>query len=430
MSEQLLKQLKKLERISPSEEWAETTRNFLLKQIERETIGLQPTWQHRFRLFFVVWSRKLIPSPIKMVSVFTILAVMFGTNLVVEAQIAPVGFMEPLERSAEKIKIFFAFTPKSEIKVNLHYSEKRQRQVLAIASNEDFSPAEKTRHINKVVKYLEGNVLSAANSLAIAKEDLGDDKQKQGEVAQLAIEITKNGQEAVKSLEQVKESAKIADVDKTVAEAQSVIEESGVSSLEVAVKQVQGQQEENAVVSSDQVKKVISQVIDSQNEKIDKIDAKADQVGVAESLNTDNSAKQIKDLNNDLIDVAAKSEQAKVILDEAKTSLAHDNLTEALDKVKQSTQITKQSTAVVTKIEDISLGKLQGNAGASTSSTSTININLLKDKFKDKAKQATTTETTPEIILPNGAKLNPSMIFDANSTTTPEEPICLDCWGD
>ncbi|MDP2586940.1 MAG: hypothetical protein Q8P32_04180 [Candidatus Komeilibacteria bacterium] len=428
MSEQLLKQFKKLERVSPSQEWAETTRNFLYQKIERETIGIQPTWQYNFRLFFVVWSRRIIPSPVKMVSVFTILAVMFGTNLVVEAGVIPPSKMIGVERPIEKVRLFFAFTPKSEIKVNLHYSDIRQRRVLNIASDDNISPEEKTRHINKVVKYLEGNVLGAANSLAIAKEDLGDNKQKQGEVAKLAIEITKNGQEAVKSLEQVKESANLAGVDKTVAEAQSDIEESGVSSLEVAVNQIKGQQEENAAVSSEQVKEVISQLIKSQSEKIEKLDAKADQVGVAEALNTDNSVKQIKDLNKDLVDVAEKSVQAKVILDEAKTSLAKDNLTEALDKVKQSTQITKQSKAVVTKIEDISLKKLQGNAVVPTTSTSTINLNnLFKDKIKDKVKQSTTTETTPEVILPNGARINPSLIYDQNSTSTHEEPLCLDC---
>jgi len=427
MSEQLLKQLKKLERITPSDEWAENTRNFLYQKIERETIGLEPTWTYRFRLFFVVWSRRMIPSPVKMVSVFTILAVMFSANLVVEAEIAPVGALEVVQRSVEKIQLFLAVTPQGEIKVNLNYSHKRQRQALNIASNNDFSPEEKTRHLNKVVKYLEGNVLGAANSLSIAKEDLGDDKQMQGKVAQLAIEITKNGQEAVKSLEQVKVSADLKDVDKTVSDAQSVIEESGVASLAVAVEQVQSQQgSDNPVVSTDQVKEVISEVINRENEKIDKIGAKADQVGITEAKNTDNSATEIKDLTKELTGVAVNSEKAKVILDEAKNSLAQDNLSEALDKVKQSTEITKQSTAVVSKIEDISLGKMLNNLSASTSSTSTININI-KEKIKDKVNQATSTETTPEIILPKGAKINPSLIFDANATATIEEPPCPGC---
>jgi len=56
------------------------------------------------------------------------------------------------------------------------------------------------------------------------------------------------------------------------------------------------------------------------------------------------------------------------------------------------------------------------NLSASTSSTSTINISI-KEKIKDKVNQATSTETTPEIILPKGAKINPSLIFEETNTS-------------
>ncbi|MFA6304941.1 MAG: hypothetical protein WCV73_00435 [Patescibacteria group bacterium] len=423
MPERLLKQFKKLETISPSSKWTENARSFLLKKIETETIALEPTWSNKFYLSFVIWSGKLMPSPVKMTALVTLVAVMFGTNLVAQAEIPPVGAMGLLDRTAEKINILLAFTPKDEINVHLFYAEKREAQLGHIANDNEISAEEKVQHINKIVKYLEGNIAGAANSLAIAKEDSGQDQQEKSEVTQLALQITQNGQEAVKSLEQIKVSVPTQDVNKTVSEAQSVIEATGVASLEVAVNQIQNQPIEGQSGAADQVKDVLSEVINHAQENINQLGAQAEQVGLADSLATkkdDPKKVEVKALNKELTDAVENSGKAQVILDEAKGLLNNDNLTGALEKVKASNVIAKQSKDIVSKIGDISV---INDALLQSATTSSSTINLLKVGAPKvptvNVKDSTSSlETTLPIINPKGVKVNPSLIFSEQPTSS------------
>src|SRR3989344_5225299 len=291
--ERLLKQFNRLQKTGPALDWSENTRSFLVNRVKTDTLAKDHYWLADFKVFSLIWIRKIMPSPVKMISVLTVFSMILGTSMVAEAEYLPKGRpLYAVKRTFEKIELVLAVSPEKETKVNLKHVGKRQAEAVKISHKSTISETEKAGNLKIVVKSLEQNINAV-------KDDL----------------------------EKVKETMNSKEVDKTVGEAQEKVEAVAVASLEVLVENSAEPQVSDQVISKNEVKDIINSTIERESNKINKIE---DKVEVA------NGEKPTATDKEELSQVTANSTKSHEILKEAQTLLAGDLLKEALDKVKES----------------------------------------------------------------------------------------------
>src|SRR3989338_1165837 len=245
MPERLVKQFNKLQKIGPSMEWTENTRNFLVAKVTQDNIGCEPAWTFVFKLNSMALVRRIMPSPTKAISFLIIIGLIGGTKMAAQAEYIPKRPLYTVKRTFEKIELVMALTPESETKVNLKHATKRKEEAVKIAQKEDIAPEEKAENINTVVKSMEQNITAANNTLQIASES---DKNSEG-TAKMAKEINKNVSANIKDLDKVRETSSEA-VGEVVDEALDELEKAEDTSIKVLIDQVQQTNEEGQTDSS------------------------------------------------------------------------------------------------------------------------------------------------------------------------------------
>lgn len=378
--ERLLKQLNRLQKAGPALEWSENTRSFLVNRVKTDTLAKEHFWFADFKVFSFVWLRKILPSPVKIVSVLTIFGMILGTGMVAEAEYLPKGRpLYAVKRTFEKIELVLAVSPEKETKVNLKHASKRKDEAIKISEKADLSEEQKVGNLKKVVKSLEQNISAVKDNLEIVK----DEAKKPEETAKLAKEVNQKTTETINDLEKVKETMDTKEVDKTVGEAQEQVEAVAVASLEVLVENSAEPQVSNQVISKNEVKDIINGTIERENNKISKIEDKVEVANAEKPTATD---------KKELTEVTENSTKSHEILKEAQAFLDDDLLKEALDKVKESKEKTEVSQKVVSKLEEAAEAASVENA--TTTPGAIINQNTINSGKISTA----TKETTPEIL--------------------------------
>ena len=378
--ERLLKQFNRLQKTGPALDWSENTRSFLVNRVKTDTLAKDHYWLADFKVFSLIWIRKIMPSPVKMISVLTVFSMILGTSMVAEAEYLPKGRpLYAVKRTFEKIELVLAVSPEKETKVNLKHVGKRQAEAVKISHKSTISETEKAGNLKIVVKSLEQNINAVKDNLEIVK----DEAKNPEETAKLAKEVNQKTTETIDDLEKVKETMNSKEVDKTVGEAQEKVEAVAVASLEVLVENSAEPQVSDQVISKNEVKDIINSTIERESNKINKIE---DKVEVA------NGEKPTATDKEELSQVTANSTKSHEILKEAQTLLAGDLLKEALDKVKESKEKTGVSQKVVSKLEDAA-----GTATANNATTTPDAI-INQDKTTSGKTGTGTSETTPEVI--------------------------------
>lgn len=356
MFEKLVNQFKKLQETGPSSEWTKNTRNFLIAKVQQDTLTQEPSCLSQIKLFSNIWFKRMVPSSVKVISIFAIIALIGGTGLVAQAEYIPTRPLYTVKRTLEKIELVLAITAKSETKVHLKHADKRKAEAVKLAKKTSLSTEEKEGLINTVVSSLEQDISAAASSLEIINET----NKESGKVLELAKKITQTINENIGDLDQVKEIASLEGVDESVSEVQSNIEESGNSSLEVLIKEAESLQGDEEVISTDELKQIIYNKIERTSGKINGIyevikGINPDEIVIyKEEFRVGTTDIKIQLNVEEVINEAVeKLTGAQEILNQAKLSLEAGSLSEALEKVKKSNEIVIEAEGILAQIVDV-----------------------------------------------------------------------------
>ncbi|MCX6785467.1 MAG: hypothetical protein NTZ18_01280 [Candidatus Komeilibacteria bacterium] len=371
MPERLLKQLKKLDKVGPSTEWKENTRNFLFNRVKQDTLDYQRSIKDRAQIFSFIWFRRLMPSPVKMMVALVIICLVGATNIAAEAENKPNRLLYDVKLMFEKIPLMMAITSKTEANIYMQYAQKRLEEAKQVSADPSISQQDKQQFISTLVKSAKQNIGAAKDSLDVAKGNGNS-----AAVAALAKDVTKNAQETIKTLNKMAEDAL---VNKNVAEARTAIDQAQTASLQVLVDQTATPTDRS--VSKDEVKGILADSIAIQEDNLNKLDQKIGQLNPQPKPDL-NSTTKIEIKRPEIEAVKKTNNQAKDLLEQAKLLLDKGQLAEALDKVKASAEVSSQSSETVAKIEQLTAGNFKENA-----STSTLKV---IDKKVDNA-----TSTTP-----------------------------------
>ncbi len=422
MPQRFLKQFKKLEKIEPNPAWSQITRNFLVNRASHDTLGKESSWAVNFRLFTAVWLTKLIPSPVKIVSVLVIFSLVGGIGLAAEASYDPYSSAYALKRVVENVQLALITSPEGKAKFNLRLVDKRTEEIIKLAVSSDISTEDKAAPIKTVAASLKQNINEAKTSLEAIKETAPEEPE---EMVKLAKVITEKTQETIEGLEKVKETGLSDNVDKTVTEAQTAVEEAQSASLEVLVKGVAEQTVSEEIVSKDQVKDLLNTTIERENKKIEQISQSVSQVKPTEMVNGSEVEKKV-DVDK-LAEVTQKSKVSKEILKDAEQLLEADKLAEAFSQVQTSSEINKESKSVVAKVEDALQSEKakniqeQQNNGASATNSQDLLIKDGSGEIKsglDVTSSTTTTSTIKVNLEDQAAKFSPTVDLLEDSSSS------------
>jgi hypothetical protein len=183
-------------------------------------------------------------------------------------------------------------------------------------------------------------------------------------------------------------------VNKNVADARTAIEQTQTASLEVLVDNTAKQQD--PVISKDEVKGILLESITIQEDALDKLNQKIDQLNPQPKPDKYSTTK-IEIKRPEIEAVKKTTLQAKDLLEQAKLLLDKGELLAALDKVKLSAEVSNKSSETVVKIEQITAGNFTENQ-QNTGNTTTPKA------VEEKKAGTSTMETTVPVISPENQK--------------------------
>ncbi|MBU1036697.1 hypothetical protein KKF32_01510 [Patescibacteria group bacterium] len=357
MSERLIKQFKKLEEIEPSGEWINSTRDFFVNTVKKDTIVYRTSWTYNFKIFWLAGQRKLMPVAGRITALALVIVVIGGTGIAAEAEYVPTKPLYKVKQTIEKVELVLATSSKQETEIYLKHAKKRVGEALKLAQKDTSSIKsikDKEKNINTVVTKLKQDLTAAGVSLDIVKQD----EENIDTAKDLAKKITENVKDTVVILDQVIKEAEIKAVDNTVTEVIAASEEVENSAIELLV--TQGKDKDNIIseqnLSAEEKEILVGDKIERIAEKIEKIKDELNQYqfnsGDLANLSGDLSATStIVVLEDEKIqELEEKLKSAQISLDEARKLLESDLYIESMDKMKESNQLVGEVDQVISRI--------------------------------------------------------------------------------
>ncbi len=389
MSRDLIRQLKSLKHaeIKPSEAWLKNNRELLLSQI-KNTVSVKDSLKEKIKFNFeTVFEAMSIFLPYSFVHrvvrpvVVVMLVVSMGIGSWVvtasaSSEALPGEWLYSAKRVAEKTQVTMADVvgdTDGSTRLHVEFAKRRAMETKKIVSQDD---PDKIGIAAKTISDLKDEMETVNNKL----EEI---KTAQGSSAVMAQNINQNAQEIKDVLKEVKvnlltnidTSTGTNDLSVQVSEVKNLAKDTAVRAVEIMVeKHLQG----DTSVSKDDVKQAINDQLQSAIKDASDSKQSVDEVNkVIGAVKT-----EVKDLANDVkdaalvsstqalsdkIDATSKQTQAAVssteqfnvvagkTVNEGQTLLSQDNLTSAVDKIKEANTATTQSE----KITDDTLKAVQ-----------------------------------------------------------------------
>ncbi|OGH94941.1 MAG: hypothetical protein A2538_04600 [Candidatus Magasanikbacteria bacterium RIFOXYD2_FULL_41_14] len=373
---ELIEQLKALKHseVRPREEWLKNSRSLLLSQIKNT---VEPEAKHSYKIDNV-WTglsiflpKSFVYSIVRPVAVLLVVMMVATSGWVTTVDAAyntlPGDWLYPAKRAAEKTQVAVATAvgaKTTETKLHTEFAKRRATEAKQIVKSNDPKKNEKVAQVvNDLKKEIQNvnNNLSAEQNGAMSASVIKEVKQD--------IEQINNVLQEVKTNSLASPSTTVATATtQAVSDVKNLVQDAGVKATEVLVnKQMNG----DTTVSSDEVKKEISNTLDavvtSVGNNKQSIDAanvvmEAAQAGVQKESSASGATASAKALS-DRIDVvvaetkvaAEQTQAAKVVADqkisEAKDLLDKGDLVSAVDKMKEAAA----ATDVAEKLSDKTL---------------------------------------------------------------------------
>jgi len=384
----LLKNLKNLRQLEPRLEWAMRTKSFLMSKIEEKETG---NFVERFHIFILRLERKLIPSPVKIIATLLVLSLASGTTLAAKAAI-PGNPLYPVKTQIEKVELVLATTPKAEAVVHLNHAKNRIFEVEQLNKKDPMIMADQ---INNTVKNLKKDITASQNSLEIAEKDENNVEA----VVAVAVQLNQGAVQASQVLNQTVTNVSSEEIKQTVSEAVETTEavQDNTTSL-IVDKKVNGLVSDRTV-TTDQVKEIVVNNINTIENKIKSVEEKVNQiesVKVNEAINQQEGIVDTDLKKEDVVEIINKKEEARQVLEEAKKLVNETALSEALVKAKESKEIAQETQRVLNKIDKV----IQEASNQNQTSGTEIDNKLIPGQiYSTTTASSTVLEVSPIIEL-------------------------------
>jgi len=366
--EKIIEQLKTLQNVKPRKEWVQLQRELLLSQIKSQAAARKQS--RILNTWFLV--KSFMPTSVlrfaaKPLGALTVLAVfVFGTGMLgVNASKGslPGDILYSVKRTSEKMQVGLTVSKEKEAALHVQFAEERVNEIEKVTQGQATSD-KKMKQISISVEGLKDEMKQAQENLDQAK----DQPRKAQAVVAMAKVLDVKSEEINNRIEQNKsQSGEQAIVDK-LSEAQVATAKAGVKALEVIVeKHEQGE----VTMSEGELVKTIDNKIEKAKETLKQAEQKVEnakilfestqkatlEIEVESPASTNPSSLgepaaaptkvEVPTLSGDAVSVTpaeadGKPAEAKQILTEAKDLLNHGDLSSAMEKVKQSAEITTE----------------------------------------------------------------------------------------
>lgn len=373
MNRDLIRQLKSLKHaeIKPSEKWLKSNRELLLSQIKNTVIPKENT---KFN-FETVWQAMSIFLPYSfvqkvvrpVVAVFLIMGMGISSWVVAasaSSEALPGEWLYPAKRATEVTQVTMAEVvgdTNGSTLLHVAFAKRRAEETRDIVSQNDPSK----------IEIASQTVSDLKDEMKTVSDKLEEIQSTQGSSAEMAQSINQNAQEIKDVLKEVKVNLLINtdtttstdDLSVQVSEVKNLAKDTAVRAVEIMVeKHLQG----DTSVSKDDVKQAINDQLQSAvkdaNESKQSIDEVNKVIGAvktevnvlahdAKGVDLVSSTKAL----SDKIDATSLQTQAAVsgtqqfstnankTANEGQVLLSQDNLTQAVDKIKEANTATTQS---------------------------------------------------------------------------------------
>lgn len=429
MSRDLIRQLKSLKQaeVKPSETWLKNNRALLLSQIKNTVAPKSDTKFHMENVWQVM--SVFLPSAVVYKVVRPVGVVMLIIAMGVGSWVATVDasyealpgeWLYSAKRATEKTQVAVANVvggKNTATKLHMEFAKRRAEETKKIIS---------TNNPDKI-KNAAATVNDLKNEIKTVSDKLAEIKTTQNSSAEMAQNINQNAQQIKDVLKEVKvnllasvNTTTVANLSDQVSEVKNLAKDTATQAVEVMVaKHLQG----DTSVSKDDVK----QAINDQLQSVIKDAAELKQNAVEVNNVVTVASKEVKEIARDAkgadlvsstqalsnkITEASKQTQAAVsttqqfntsagkTVDEGQTLLSQDNLTQAMDKVKEANTAVTQAE----KIADDTLKVVQSVLPV---------IAVVTDEPKISTSSITVSTTSSSIIL------NVSTTIKISTSTTP-----------
>lgn len=375
MSRDLIRQLKSLKQaeVKPSETWLKNNRALLLSQIKNTVAPKSDTKFHMEN----VWQAMsvFLPSAVVYKVVRPVGVVMLIIAMGVGSWVATVDasyealpgeWLYSAKRATEKTQVAVANVvggKNTATKLHMEFAKRRAEETKKIIS---------TNNPDKI-KNAAATVNDLKNEIKTVSDKLAEIKTTQNSSAEMAQNINQNAQQIKDVLKEVKvnllasvNTTTVANLSDQVSEVKNLAKDTATQAVEVMVaKHLQG----DTSVSKDDVK----QAINDQLQSVIKDAAELKQNAVEVNNVVTVASKEVKEIARDAkgadlvsstqalsnkITEASKQTQAAVsttqqfnsaagkTVDEGQTLLSQDNLTQAMDKVKEANTAVTQAEKI------------------------------------------------------------------------------------
>ncbi len=329
MSADLIKKLKGLKRFKAGTEWKKSNRDFLMSEIENTIPAENEKWALELSKVVFPWKvMKLAARPV--MALTTVAALVLGSGLSVSAseRSLPGDPLYGLKIVSEKVQVALTFDKKESAKIHVELAGKRINEVKKIKENSD-SAQNKIKKINVAMDGFKKEISTVQNKLESLKK--ASSAQTVVEVAKIIDNKTAEYREdlvkATNELPELNEAAQ--NIDQVL----DLTEKTSDSALTVVVeKHVQGE-----VVltekSEEDILKRVGEKIETTNAKVEAVSGQVS--GLA--LPVDPAVTLVAQQTTD---------QAKIVLTEAREALNKKDLGIALTKTIESKELAKQAEKI------------------------------------------------------------------------------------
>ena len=237
MEQDLIKKIRQLKKIQPSQEWLDSTRQELVSMTapSNQGLSLKPKTKADFGLFN--WLRGFQLQPVALV-ICLLLIFTVGPWLTLKASQAslPGDVLYSVKRASEGIQTTVA-SDDSKAQLQVEFASRRLEELTKI-TGDSFTSEEKSERVKKVVNNLRDNLAEASVYAARASKEN-------------AMVMAKKTKSIKEELAQTREEVSL-EVQNELAEAEKAIEEINQQILAVLVQDIQESAEGEAVTPADE----------------------------------------------------------------------------------------------------------------------------------------------------------------------------------
>ena len=194
MTDKLKSQLNRLKGDTPDEAWVNSNRERLMSQVETADLS----WKKRFGFRFNIGIDHLVYAPARVMVIFLLVVVGFSTSVMAKASL-PTSVLYPGRIIIEKVELILAATPEKEAAVHNRHASNRLADLVKIKEAGD-----NEIDLQDTAKRLEQDLAAAASALNLAHAS-------DGELNELALDISENATAAISAFSDAKEQISTTD---------------------------------------------------------------------------------------------------------------------------------------------------------------------------------------------------------------------------